>query len=213
MASLWRLSAILGLASWVVSSHAIQVVPIAYSMPNGSTGNYQYWDDSYTGSGCLTCNGAALSGGVGDLTNGVVATGSWDVVEAPAGPGPYVGWNLTNPTINFDFGAAVIINSVSFHFDNNNGVFAPNSVVIAGQSYTIAPPTSSGPFWFTVSGLNLNTSTVPITLVRNGNWLFASEIRFDNVSAVPEASTSLMMALGGLMMGGVALRRRRSHFG
>ncbi|WP_156797016.1 hypothetical protein [Nitrosomonas sp. Is79A3] len=65
------------------------LMPDSYSMLNGNTGSYNYWDETYTGSGCVTCDNAALTGGRGDLTDGIVATDNWFVTEAPAGNGPY----------------------------------------------------------------------------------------------------------------------------
>jgi predicted methyltransferase len=40
-------------------------------MVDGNTGSWEYWDQSQTGFGSVTCDGAALSGGLGDLTDGV----------------------------------------------------------------------------------------------------------------------------------------------
>ncbi|MFV2066020.1 MAG: hypothetical protein ACC645_03505 [Pirellulales bacterium] len=43
---------------------------------------------------------ASLSGGLGDLTDGVIATENWYIVEPPDGPnGPYVGWNHGNTPV------------------------------------------------------------------------------------------------------------------
>ena len=54
----------------------------SYSMPNGNTGSYTYWDDTYSGSGDVTVSNSALSGGTGDLTDGVIAGDNWFVTEA-----------------------------------------------------------------------------------------------------------------------------------
>lgn len=188
---------------------AVQLVPVGYSAPNGYTGTYQYWDDLYTGSGCKTCDGVALAGGLGDLTDGVIATSGWAVAEAPAGPGPYVGWFGINPVLTFNFGSQVQVNSATFYFDDSstNGVNPPLAVVINGQSYTVPNPTANVPFGFTVSSLALDVTSLTVSFTRNANWVFASEVRFDGVSAVPEASTSTMLAAGAAFLA-LALRRR-----
>lgn len=57
-------------------------------MPNGNGtatgGFFNYWDRDYTGNGSVapisaphTNDGEALSGGLGDLTDGVIATQDW----------------------------------------------------------------------------------------------------------------------------------------
>ncbi|MBL8499530.1 MAG: hypothetical protein JNL77_02930, partial [Nitrosomonas sp.] len=84
---------ILGAAS---SAYAA-LTPDSYNMLNGNTGSYNYWDETYSGAGCVTCDNAVLSGGRGDLTDGIIAADNWFVTEAPAGNGPYVGWTL-DPT-------------------------------------------------------------------------------------------------------------------
>ena len=96
-----RVVAILGLfLAFAATAEASFVTPTSYDMPNGYTGSYEYWDESYTGSGNTAADGDPLSGGLGDLTDGVVASDNWYVVEAPLGPGPYVGWTI-DPTISF----------------------------------------------------------------------------------------------------------------
>jgi len=190
---------------------AVQVVPSAYAMPNGNAGDYTYFDESYNGSGCVTCAGAALSGGLGDLTNGVIATTSWNVAEPPAGPGPYVGWRFVNPAITFSFAGVVNIDSVTISFDSNaiTGVFAPQSVTIAGQTFPITAPAQAGPFSATFNNLGFVGSSLPISITRNGVWVFASEVQFQ-ATAVPEPGTAALLLAGGLLAAGIA-RRRLAH--
>jgi len=206
------------LAAVLVSfgGHAVAspLVVSSYDMVNGYTGSYQYWDDSYSGSGSKTTDGAALSGGKGDLTDGVVAASNWFVTEAPAGPGPYVGWVNINPVIHFHFGGPVAINTISFSFDDANGyggVSTPLSVVIGGTTYGIADPAGSAPFQFDVSGLSLNVSDLDITINRGNAWVFVSEIAFDGVTgdgSVPEPGS---LALLGLGLAGLALLKRKQR--
>ena len=187
------------------------MVPFRYDTPNGNTGLYSYWDDAYKGSGCNTCDGAALSGSIGDLTDGVIAIQNWSVVEAPAGPGPYVGWNNVNPTITFFFNSSVQVDSVTVYVDDggSGGVAAPSSVVIAGRSYPIVNPPGSAPFAFTASEVGFTGTVLPVTFNAGSgaSWIFVSEVTF--LATVPELVTWQMLLAGGGVLGGVALRRRR----
>ena len=143
---------ILGAAS---SAYAA-LTPDSYNMLNGNSGSYNYWDETYNGAGCVTCDNAALSGGRGDLTDGIIATDNWFVTEAPAGNGPYVGWTL-DPTITFHWNAPVNVSSVTFHFDDSNGsggVSAPASVDVNGINFLISDPAGSALFAFVANGLD-----------------------------------------------------------
>jgi hypothetical protein len=178
-------------------------------MLNGNTGSYYYWDETYTGSGCVTCDNAALTGGTGDLTDGIIATDNWFVVEAPPGNGPYVGWTL-NPTITFHWNSAVSISSVTFYFDDADGaggVSAPAGVVVDGSPFAIADPPGPAPFAFTASGLSFTGNDLVVTIDRNNSWVFLSEVQFESPSpAVPEPATCMLMLSG---LGTLATIRRR----
>lgn len=200
-------------ATSVGAATAAPVVVSSYDMPNGYTGSYQYWDDTYSGSGSTTTNGAPLSGGKGDLTDGVIAASNWNITEAPAGAGPYVGWLNINPVIHFHFGGPVTINTISFSVDDANGfgsVSTPLSVVIGGVTYGLTDPAGSAPFQFDVSGLSLNVSDLDITINRRNAWVFVSEISFDGSDdgSVPEPGS---LALLGLGLAGLAWRKRTSR--
>lgn len=197
--------------SAVGSASAVPLTVASYSMPNGNTGSFNYWDESYSGSGSTTTDGAALSGGTGDLTDGTVATSNWNIAEAPAGNGPYVGWTI-NPTIHFFFSGPVTINQIRFSFDDADGfggVSAPLSVVVGGVTHGIADPLGSAPFQFDVTGLDLNVSDLALTINRRSTWVFVSEISFDGRvggASLPEPG---VLALLGLALAGVSLARRR----
>ena len=197
----------------IASAFAAPLSVSGYDMINGYTGSYTYWDDTYSGSGSTTTDGAALSGGKGQLTDGIKATTNWYVAEAPAGPGPYVGWANVNPLIHFHFGALVTINTISFNFDDANGaggVSSPASVTIGGNTYSVADPAGDAPFQFDVTGLNLNLADLDISINRNNQWVFVSEISFDGSSrgsSIPEPGS---LALLGLGLFGLAKLRRRN---
>lgn len=198
----------------VSQAHAAFVSPVSYDMPNGYTGSYNYWDKNYTGAGAKTTDGAFLSGGLGDLTDGVVTSLNWFDAEPPVGgAGPYVGW-VIDPVITFHFSAVTTFSTVDIHFDDangNGGVSAPRGVVINGMSYGVSDPAGSAPFWasFDVSSLAAS-STLQITLLRRTQWIFADEFRFSTgAAAVPEPGSLAMWGLCGV--GLIALRNMRSR--
>ena len=70
------LSAVMG------SAHAGLISVDSYSMLNGSRGSFTYFDDNYTGTGNTQGINAPLSGGVGKLTDGVIANQIWCNTES-----------------------------------------------------------------------------------------------------------------------------------
>ena len=209
-----RLAPLAALALLAVGGQAAAAVtPLSYDMLNGNSGTYNYWDQSYSGAGCVTCNNASLTGGLGDLTDGVIAANNWNVDEAPAGNGPYVGWQI-NPTITFNFAPNTAINSIKIWFDDSNGfggVSAPGSFDINNVNYLVPEPLGSAPSSFTVSGLGFVGSTFTVKVNRKTEWAFLSEVSFGGMSgAVPEPATWGLM-IGGFGLAGAALRRRRAE--
>lgn len=192
---------------------AATVVPDSYAMLNGQTGSFQYWDQSYSGAGNPSGTLSALSGGTGDLTDGIIATENWNVAEAPAGNGPYVGWLAIDPVITFVFDALYSFNSITFHFDDSNGaggVQPPRSVLVNGLSSAVPNPASGAPFAFTLDLSTLApTATLEATIFRApSSWVFLSEVTFDaQVSAVPVPAS--LTLLGGALFGLGMMRRKR----
>ena len=169
-------------------AHATPVTPVTYEMLNGTTGSYQYWDESYSGSGNPLVSLSPLSGGTGDLTDGYIETRNWNApgVESAAGPGPYVGWENFSPTIAFQFDQVYDFTGVTFHFDTSNagGVSRPLSVGVTG----------------------VGTDFLTVEIQRRSSWFMLSEVTFEaDMPAVPLPATGLLLA-GAL--GAMALRRR-----
>jgi hypothetical protein len=198
----------------------------SYDMLNGngvaSSGAYNYWDLNYTGSGAANVDAAPLSGGVGDLTDGVIPVDNWFNTESVPGSGPYVGWRFIvtpNPVVTFRFALPVFLDSITIYVDDSNGaggVSPPASVDIGteGGPYTnfLTPdPAGSAPLSYTFTGLGFSGSAFDVRFNNLNEWVFVSEVTFDGqVSAVPEPS-SLLLLLGGIgLLGLASVTMRRS---
>jgi hypothetical protein len=208
-----RFVAAAGLVTLPVAASAAPILPTSYDMLNGNTGSYNYWDESYTGLGNTSLDNAPLTGGLGDLTDGIIATDNWSVTEAPAGPGPYVGWTI-NPLITFHFAPDAVINSLTIHVDDSNGsggVSVPDGIRInGGPLMLLTDPVTSTPLSFLFDGLNLS-GDIQLELLRKNQWLMLSEVDFEGVvgpTQVPEPGT---LALLGTALTGIAIRLRRSR--
>ena len=195
------------------TANALQITPISYDMENGGGGFVKYWDKKYNGTGNTSVDYAPLSGGVGDLTDGIIPTQNWNTpgVENADGTGPYVGWENRNPVITFNFAGTVRINSVTVHVDDSNGASAisvPQSILLSmgGSNYnsgSLTDPPGAAPTSYSFSGLNFSGSSLQLTLNRRTAWVFASEVTFDGellgVQPVPEPTSTLgFLALGTL---------------
>ena len=194
---------------------AAQVYATSYSGRNGGDLGYGYMDDSYSGSGVGVSEGP-LSGGLGDLTDGIIASASWTVVEAPVGPGPNVGWRssqLLTSAMTFNFNPGTTITSIRLYLDDSRtgGVVAPDQIWIDGVLSAYTQPVLADPTLVVdLLGYNLTGLSHTIRFTNSSQWTFASEISFFGgivSGGVPEPATWAMMLVGfGLM--GTALRRR-----
>jgi hypothetical protein len=194
---------------------AAQVFSTGYDMPNGSTGSFVYHDRSYP-SPNNAINGAFLSGGSGDLTNGVVAPNFWFNVENGAGTGPYVGWlNSNTPAlqIQFLFNGAPTIDRIRIHIDNSlsGGVAQPSSYRINGTPWAFTPLAAQSIGFVELTGPAVTGDALTLGMSYTGGfgWIFASEVEFYGTSGttvvpLPAAAWLLLAGLGVL---GAAGRR------
>ena len=204
------------LLATATGAQAAQLVVSSYDTPNGSGtasgGSFNYWDKNYNGSGATTTDGAALSGGTGDLTDGYSETLPWYSVENGAGTGPYVGWRSSttaNPTVTFHFASPATVNSIAIAMDNSGvgGVSAPSQILVDGIARAFTAPTVGTAGISTISGLNLTGSSHTVEFDYGNAWIFVSEVDFFGRSALPEPATWAMMILG-IGAVGFAMRRR-----
>jgi hypothetical protein len=158
------------------------VMPVFYDLLNGETGTYTYFDDAYDGDGDNSQPLAPLTNGLGDLTDGVIATQHWNVTWAP-----YVGWVSIDPTITFHFGEAVNIDVVTLHLDDSGGgggVYPPDDVTITMGDQTLtfpcSDPAGNEPFAFTLEDLGLSGDTLELTLsdYSTSGYMMLSEVEF-----------------------------------
>ncbi len=219
-----ELTVLAALAACAISGPALagELVVSSYDTPNGdgtaAGGTYNYWDGNYSGSGSKTTDGAALTGGVGALTDGVISSNFWYNVSNTAGTGPYVGWfhgdNPTvtpDPTVTFHFSGAPTINEIKIYVDNSGvgGVVSPASILIDGVNRPFSGPASGTVGLIDFTGLNLTGGlhTIRFYQPNTSDWTFVSEVDFFGGSVPEPATWSLMLAgFGGL---GAALRSRR----
>jgi MYXO-CTERM domain-containing protein len=192
-------------------------------MANGaSSNNIGYGDNAYGGS---NGHGAWLSGGTGDLTNGVLGG---DIGSDARNWVPYVLWLNFNPTITFDLGSTQAVNQLDAHFlaFGRAGVYLPGAAALRfsldGSSYfgqTLvdfdhAPVASSEQRWLSLQTTTQQARYVQVEWLRDSGrpWMALSEVSLSynapaTAQGVPEpASTALALAALGAL---AATRRRR----
>lgn len=197
--------------------------PIEYRMLNGEGqlvgGWFNYWDETYNGSGNPLVDLSPLTGGLGQLTDGVIGHTDW---WGNLGNGPafeWVAWTTINPTIIFRFDQPYIFDQVSLHVNNSDlGAVTIHSLVtfdfsLDGINFTspnsyVTDPGQYGSYggrWvdYPLTGVG---SYVRANLIRTGpNWIFLSEVEFRGRPIPTPGSTVLVGA--GLMC--VGRHRRR----
>jgi hypothetical protein len=194
------------------SAYSAQVYATKYDLYNGGTasGGLSLHDDLFSGSGSKGTDYAPLSGGLGDLTDGVVATANWDTQ-----PGPLVGWQTGHltflPYMLFYFGSTVNIDSVKI--DMNYGYRASSIDLLMGgvtKTFSVAsnnPGTANA--WYNLPNLGLTGDTLKVTLNYSSDWLMLSEVQFFGTvpdGRVPEPTTMLLLGIG--LFGLAGLKRK-----
>ncbi|MBU0616308.1 MAG: hypothetical protein KKI02_01185, partial [Planctomycetes bacterium] len=169
------------------------IMPATYDLLNGETGTYTYFDDAYDGDGNNQQPLAPLTNGLGDLTDGVIATAHWNVTSDP-----YVGWVSIDPTITFHFAEIVNINVVVLHLDDSGGgggVYVPDDVTITMGDQTLVfsctDPPGAEPFAFTLEDLGLSGYTLELTLsdYSTSGYMMLSEVEFYGLGPLRASAT------------------------
>jgi len=206
---------------FAVAAEAGTVHPVSYDMQNGGTGALRYWDDTYSGSGAGDY--APLTGGLGDLTDGVIATQNWGYVEGwyPV-EGPYVGWHGRDQKIVFQFSGPTRIDTVTVHADDSNGwgsVYLPESVTIEmgglSRAFPVSDPSGSDPLALVFGGLGLTGTSLELTWGNRPGpstlptWIMVSEVDFQGTAAATVPLPSAAWIGLGLLASLGAVRRTR----
>jgi len=203
------------------SADTFFIQPTSYDMQNGGGidhgGGWNYWDELYDGNGDTTTDGAWLSDGLGQLTDGIVGNDDWrdDLGNGPAFE--WVGWwGSVDPTITFDFGRDVTFESTEIHI-NNSGIGSTTMFASADFSfsndgvnfsddllYTTPPDEFADPSArFITIDTPRTARYLRVTLDHSSYWLFVSEFRF---TGVPTPASWLLLPFGALLC---TSRRRR----
>jgi hypothetical protein len=204
---------------------ATQLFATSYDMLNGdnSSPGTSLRDDTYQPdpSGHHNTPYAALSGGLGDLTDGIITNSNWGVA-----PLPFVGWSdsvFPNPQITFHFPGTVNLDDVQIHMNKD---YSAGSVTFSmGGTNITRPVTINCPGGandlFDFSNLNLTGNTLVVTLnnrAPDGNcgfhdWILIDEVTFVGSQAasapVPETSTLLLLDSGLAGLASLTWRRNR----
>jgi hypothetical protein len=188
--------------------------PSRYDMPNGHWGAYTYYDGSYSGSGNRNERGAPLSGGVGDLTDGIVST-KWEW-GSQTDSNPWVGWDSFSPTIEYTFPSEVGIETIRLHTLANRQarihIWDAIDISIDGGAavrfaFNDAAYADHALHWLELPihrrATNVEMALIPLA----GKWGFLSETEF---VAIPEPSSLALVAMLGVSLVPCVRRMRRS---
>ncbi|MGA2498115.1 MAG: Ig-like domain-containing protein, partial [Tepidisphaeraceae bacterium] len=195
--------------SLITAPSGTNVKPISYDMRNGDTGSYHYWDDTYNGTGNTTQNDAWLSGGTGQLTDGILGSDVW---YADLGHGPayeWVGWVNTPPVITFDFGHLQSFSNIAFlcnNYTSPGDVALPGSVTVefsnddvnfsqpATYTTTAAERADKSVRWITLPVQETARYVQATFTLGNGSWIFLSEVNFTAAGGANGVSAQLSPA-------------------
>jgi hypothetical protein len=204
------------LAALAQPAFAAPIQVTSYAMNNGNTGAYNYRDFTYLpcpGNACDT-TGAALSGGTGKLTDGIIPFADWyqqgELTQ-------WVGWDggqgSLNPTVTFNFNGTQVVNQVTIWISNSltGGVAQPGSIGIGGTTFIIPPDNvDSTPHALTFTGLNEIGSSLSLQFFQPGgvySWAMIGEVSFDGVP-IPEPATLAVFGTFAAAFGLLRQRRR-----
>ena len=114
------------LAGALATAANASIVVDNYSMQDGALLHGAYFDNDYNGNHSAS---GFLSGGKGDLTNGVLSA---DVSAGYGAWAPYVLWDGFTPVITFDLGAVYTLSAVTSYFKYYPAaaVFMPDSIAL-----------------------------------------------------------------------------------
>ena len=203
-------------------SHILTIVLTASPAQGAlvAVSGYVYATNAESQPQATTFVGGALSD-VGNvkLTDGVLATGSWD-------DGTNVGFrnNSDNgnpqPRVTFDLGVIHTVSTVdiwtviAFNAGNESA-----SISSSVDGVTFSSPVIVDPIIWTggFANVSLRRGSIDVSSLPDGRfyridifdpaeWVMINEIQFDGTAAVPEPSAAILLGLGALVLG----RRRRT---
>ena len=207
------------------SAHA-GIVVASYSMPDGADLHGAYFDNLYNGT---SDSNRFLSGGTGDLTDGVLTA---SVVAGYGAWAPYVLWDGLSPKITFDLGGLYALTDVTAYFKYypQAAVYIPGSVSLRfssdGVSFGSAQQRlfdntervpggndSDGVYQLLVGPATARFVEMTLNNGPENRWLALSEVTFDGATAtafngVPEPASGALL-FGALIA--LGLLRVRTH--
>lgn len=226
MKSLFRAAAlaaaILSPLMFAPAALAAPITVVSYTGNDGKENGYGYDDRTYSGARVGTAPYYTLSGGTGDLTDGLseqhVTTGYalWE---------PYVMWEGFSPVLVFDLGQSHNVDTVNVSFIDypSAGVYIPTGATVRfsndgsswgsviNRTFTTGERTLGDDQVATydlLGGTGGQGRYAEIQLITAGVWTGISEVSFTGnlvPAPVPEPSVLALMAAGGALM----LRRRK----